>query len=73
MVFAQYWQHGSEQAAQCMRQETHWDVVLLAEGDGCLIHDPQVCAGDIFVAELLVKLCTRVLQHTEHVAGSVPS
>ena len=56
-----------------MRQKTHWNVVLLAEGDGCLIHDPQVCAGDIFVAELLVKLRTRVLQHTEHVAGSVAS
>lgn len=46
------------------RLEAHRDVILLAEGDGCLIHDPQILSSHLAVVQPLVHLCLWILQAT---------
>ena len=48
--------------AWCLEVEDNYrDVVLLAQRDSCLIHDPQILQGHVPEGQALVQLCVRVL------------
>ncbi len=45
---------------------TYRNLILLAQGDGCLVHHPQILGHDVVVLQALVHLCIRILHNVNH-------